>query len=350
MSTEPSFAKLFGGWLGDRVSQRRPWAALGYAATGITTGLYGLAGTWPGVMVVRAIGWAGRGIRSPLHDALLTEAVPAEARGRAFGLDEAADTLGAIAGPLLALALVTIFSKTLPTIEAYRWVFWIAAIPGILAAVSILALVREKARQHDRALTFRGSLSALPTPFRRYLIGVFLFGIGDYANTLLILWATQVLSPSVGPEEAGNIAILLYSLHNVLYAAGLYPIGVLADHLGKWRFLVGAYSLAVVYNLLLIVAVPSTATLALIFAMAGTVYASQQTLERAIAADFVPDNVRSTGFGVLATVNGVGDFVSSLVVGLLWSFVSPQVGFAYSLVLSIIGAVATYIALRPQST
>jgi MFS family permease len=343
-----SFSKLFGGWLGDRVARRRPWAALGYVATGITTGLYALASAWPGILVVRAIGWAGRGLRSPLHDTLLTEAVPPEARARAFGLDEAADTLGAIAGPLFALVLVAVLSKTLTTIDAYRWVFWIAAIPGILAAVSIMTLVHEKTHPREGTLTFRGSLNALPLPFRRYLVGIFLFGIGDYANTLLILRATQVLSPSLGPEEAGNIAILLYTLHNVLYAAGSYPIGVLADRLGKRWFLIGAYLLAAGYNVLLIVAVPSVAMLALIFAMAGAVYASQQSLERAIAADLVPQEIRSTGFGILATVNGIGDFVSSLVVGFLWSAVSPQAGFTYSLILSIIGTIALFLALRPR--
>lgn len=89
-----SFTKLFGGWLGDHVQRLRPWAALGYVATGITTGLYAAAVAWPGILLTRAIGWAGRGLRSPLHDTLLTEVVPPSARGRAFGFDEAADTLG----------------------------------------------------------------------------------------------------------------------------------------------------------------------------------------------------------------------------------------------------------------
>jgi len=345
-----SFTKLFGGWLGDRVPQRRPWAALGYAMTGITTGLYALATAWPGILIARAVGWAGRGLRSPLHDAMLTDAVPPEARGRAFGFDEAADTLGAICGPALALALVTILSRVYPTIEVYRWVFWLAAVPGILSAVCIMVLVREKVHNRENKLTFRGSLSALPAPFRRYLLGIFIFGIGDYANTLLILRATQVLTISLGAEQAGSVVVLLYTLHNVFYAAGAYPVGVVADRFGKRWLLIGAYLLAAFYNLLLIIEVPSVAILGLVFAMAGTVYASQQSLERAIAADLVPEEVRSTGFGILATVNGIGDFVSSLVVGILWTVISPQAGFAYSLILTLVGALAMMIALRPAAT
>jgi MFS-type transporter involved in bile tolerance (Atg22 family) len=94
------------------------------------------------------------------------------------------------------------------------------------------------------------------------------------------------------------------------------------------------------------VEIPSVAVLALVFALAGTVYSSQQSLERAIAADLVPEQVRSTGFGVLATVNGIGDFVSSLVVGVLWSAFSPMAGFAYSLVLTSLGAVTMIVVLR----
>jgi len=277
---------------------------------------------------------------------MLTDVVPPEARGRAFGFDEAADTLGAVCGPLAALALVTLFENTMPSIDAYRWIFWLAAIPGILAAISILVLVSERPRAHNAKLTFRGSMRTLPPPFRRYLAGIFLFGIGDYANTFLILRTTQVLTGRLGPEQAGSIAVALYTFHNVLYMAGAYPVGALADRLGKRWLLTGAYGLAAFYNLLLIVEIPSVAVLALVFALAGTVYASQQSLERAIAADLVPVEVRSTGFGVLATVNGIGDFVSSLVVGALWSAFSPGVGFAYSLVLTSLGAVTMTLVLR----
>lgn len=138
-----SFAKLYGGWLGDSVERRRPWAAAGYLLTGVTTGLYGLFAVWPWILVARAIGWAGRGLRSPLHDALLTDSVPAWARGRAFGFDGAADTAGAIAGPLAALAIVGLLAAQDGTAGAYKIAFWLAAIPGILAAVSIIALVKS---------------------------------------------------------------------------------------------------------------------------------------------------------------------------------------------------------------
>ncbi len=238
-----SFTKLIGGWLGDRVERRKPWAAGGYLLTGVTTGLFGLFAWWPWILGVRAIGWAGRGLRSPLHDALLTDSVPASARGRAFGFDEAADTAGAVAGPLVALAIVGLMPTAASSLHGFNLIFWLAAIPGILAALSIVALVSERPHPVLKGTSFLGALRLLPPSYRRYLAGVFVFGCGDFSHTMLILYAVQALTPRYG-QGAGAIAIELYALHNVLYAVGSYPVGALADRYGKRGFLLAAYSLA----------------------------------------------------------------------------------------------------------
>lgn len=340
-----SFTKLLGGQLGDRVERRKPWAAGGYLLTGVTTGLYGLFAWWPWILLVRSLGWAGRGLRSPLHDSLLTDSVPASARGRAFGFDEAADTAGAVAGPLAALAIVGLAPGGAAGIRSYNVIFWLAAIPGILAALSIVALVSERPHPVLKETSFLGALTLLPHSYRRYLAGVFVYGCGDFSHTMLILYAVQALTPRYG-QGAGSIAIALYALHNLLYAVGSYPAGALADRYGKGGFLLAAYALAAAMNLILIVAAPSIVTLVVVFILAGAGYALQQSLERAIAADLTPVEVRSTGFGVLAAANGVGDLVSSAIVGTLWTTVSPEAGFAYALVMTIAGALVTGMSLR----
>ncbi len=341
--------KLIGGWIGDQVEDRRGLAAVAYAITGITTGLYALASSWLGVLAARALGWAGRGFRSPLHDALLADAVPSEARGRAFGLDEAADTLGAIGGPAIALLLVTAFAAGEGALGLYQLIFVLGMLPGLLAAASILFLVRERAGRIVSRRSFRATLGALPPPFRRYLIGIAIFGAGDFSHTLLILYAATLFAPNMGAEAANSLAILLYTIHNMFYAVGAYPFGWLADRIGKRTMLIAAYCLAVLMNILLVGAPSAVIVVVLIFILGGVVYAAQQALERAIAADLVDESVRSAGFGALAAVNGVGDFVSSLVVGTLWTVFSPSAAFGYSLLMTALGSAAIGYALRRSS-
>jgi MFS family permease len=161
--------------------------------------------------------------------------------------------------------------------------------------------------------------------------------MGDFAHTLLILRATQVLTPG-NPLDAGKLAISLYVVHNVVYALGSYPLGALGDKIGKKVVLVGGYFIGAAMAVGLIFHTSSYAYLAILFVLGGFYIAVQDALEKAMAADLLPDELRGTGYGALATVNGIGDFVSSTVVGLLWTGFSPAAGFGYAAVLMFLGA------------
>lgn len=334
-----SLVKIGAGWLSDRVAQRKPIAVAGYVLTGLTTGLFALATAWPHVLVARIAGWFGRGIRGPVRDAMLAEAVSPEARGRAFGFHRAADTLGAIIGPLMALGLISVLSGHDAMPAVYRHIFWLTLVPGLLAALAFTLLVRERKRTAQHATGLFEVLGKLPVRFRWYLVGVGLFGAGDFAHSLLTLRAAQMLTPTLGAERAGQTAIALYLVHNVLYAAMSYPIGALADRIGKQRLLVLGYGVAALMGIGWMFAVPAVWLLVVLFAFGGLYVAAEDTLEGALAADLLPEDVRGTGYGVLAAVNGVGDFVSSIVVSVLWTTVSPAAGFAYAVVLFVSGAI-----------
>lgn len=333
-----SGAKLIAGWWGDRVPRRKPVVVAGYTLTGLSVGLFALATSWPFVLVVRAVGWVGRGVRGPLRDAILAEAVPPGARGRAFGFERTADTFGAIAGPLLALALLALLGHGAPVVNTYRWLFVLAMVPGILSALTFALTVREERRVIDNPHGFLAAFGALPPAFRTYLVGVALFGAGDFAHSLLTLRASQVLAPTLGAARAGQIAVGLYILHNILYAGASYPIGILADRFNPRRLLALGYILMGVMALLLIQSSAALVNLASIFVLGGLAIAAEDTLERTVAAQLLPAALRSTGYGALAAVNGLGDTLSSLMVGFLWTAVTPAAGFAYTLLLSLAGA------------
>ena len=166
--------------------------------------------------------------------------------------------------------------------------------------------------------------------------------MGDFAHTLLILAATQLLTPQYGVARSAQIAALLYVLRNVLYAGASYPVGALSDRWGRRELLMFGYvagaanaagvTAAFLWN------TASLPYLALLFTLAGIYMAVQDALEGAITADLVPKGVRGTAYGVLGTVNGVGDFAASTMVGILWTAVSPAVAFGIAATLMMVGA------------
>ena len=315
--------------------------------TGVSNGLFALAQGWPLVLVSRTLGWFGRGFRTPLRDAILARSVPDEARGRAFGFEPAGDTVGAIVGPLLAVGLLAYFhprSTTDPS-SPFRIIFLIALIPGLASALVFAICVCDKGTASAH-MKFWATLKAMPRPFRRFLVGVGVFGMGDYARTLLILAATQLLIPAHGVARAAQIAGLLYVGHNVFYAGYSYPIGALSDRVGRrgllaLGFLGGAlsslgFAAAFIWKLDVVI------FLLAMFGLAGFSIAVADALEGAMTADLVSDPLRGTAYGVLGAVNGVGDLVASVVVGVLWTAVSPVAAFAYAAAVMGLGAIVLY--------
>jgi MFS family permease len=169
-------------------------------------------------------------------------------------------------------------------------------------------------------------------------VAVGLFGAGDFAPTLLILLATQKLTPQFGAARAASLAVGFYLLRNVFNAACAPLAGWLADHFQKNRVLTVGYTLAGAMALLILFAPLGVWTLGLVFMLAGIFVAITETLEDSFCAELVGEAQHGTAFGVLATVNGVGDFLSSTVVGVLWSTVGVSAAFGYSAVLFFLGA------------
>ncbi len=336
-----SFVKLGAGWLSDRIRRRKPFVVAGYAATGLASGILALAGGWPLVLAGKLFGWIGKGIRGPLRDAMLARSIPPEARGRAFGFHRAGDTVGAILGPLMALALLAWGAA-----HGHAGLGWMrlvmawTLVPGLAAAVVIAWSVPERIRGAGADRPEAHPRHA-PGAFRRYLTAVGVFGAGDYAHTLLILAAGQLLAPVHGPARAAVMGAGLYVWHNAVYALAAFPAGALADRFGHRRILAAGYGLSVAVPLILAAAFArGSATLAamlLVFALAGLVNGVQDTLESAAVAGFVPEAERGFGYGLLGAVNGAGDLASSLLVGALWT-VRPVLGFGYAGLMMALGA------------
>ena len=207
------------------------------------------------------------------------------------------DTLGAIAGPLIASALIAWMPahwfKT--SDEPYRVVFLVTLIPGLGAALAFALLIREQRFTPKPGLRLGASIRMLPSPFRRFLAPVFVFGLADFSHVLLVLAATILLTPTYGLQAAAATAVALYAVKNGAGRVAAFPAGALGDRFGHRRVLVIGYLLGVVtmagFLVLFLTEERSIVLLGVLFALGGVYVAVQEALEPAITADLVPDRV-----------------------------------------------------------
>jgi MFS family permease len=333
-----SLVKTYSGWLSDKIGKRKPLGTLGYALTGVFISLFAFASNAFQVLFYRAVGWMGRGIRESPRDAMLAESVKPENYGHAFGFHRMMDTLGAIIGPSTAFILLPLIG--------FRNIFLLALVPGILAVLVFAIFTREKIqpRKTSERRKFTTDIKQLPERFRPFLLAVGIFGIANFANTFLVLKASEALAPSLGVIAASSISALLYVLLNVGAAVFAYVFGALGDRFSKRNLLALGYLIFSVYCTGFIMLPPSIVNYAFLFMLAGVETGAIDAGERSYAADLLGENNRGTGFGVLSTVNGIGDFASSVTAGILWATVSPNASFAYGATLAT--AAAIILAMR----
>jgi MFS family permease len=344
-----SFTKMFSGYFADKFGHRKALVLIGYSLTPLGQALLAISLGWPLILMGRMVSWFGKGLRGPLRDAIIVQAITPETRGRAFGFHRAMDTVGAIFGPLLGIALLGWaqgFGWDDPA-AAFRMVFWLTLIPGLMAVLAFLTLVRDPEHSPNPALKLFSTLNGLPARFKRYLGAVGIFAAGDFSHSLLILAATTLLTPSMGVIQAAQVAGLLYVWRNIVQVVTSYPVGVLADRLGPQRVLVAGYALGVLTAALMaaafVVGTESLWFLGLIFFVAGLYVAVQEALESTVTAGMVAQDTLATSYGALGTVNGTGKLISSSAVGILWTVTSPIAAFGLAAVLMAAG---TLVLLR----
>jgi MFS family permease len=318
-------AKLIAGPLANDEQQRLRMASGGYLATATATGAIGAAAAIWQAGTLRAVAWLARGVRAPARDSMLASLAPREAYGRAFGVERAGDNLGAVAGPLLAAGLVAWLG--------IRPALYLAAIPGVLAAIAITVAAREARGLHEPIkrrvrLQFAGLREA---GLLRPLLPIAAFELGNMATTLLILRATGLLHVhGRSVAAATSLAVLIYAGHNLFGAMVAGAGGHWIDRAGpRIAFGAGAALYVLSYTLFALTS-GGWPLLVLAFLLAGSGIGLAETAESALVARLLPDHLRGSGFGLLGGVQSFGDFASSAAVGLLWSAVSPTAGFMYA--------------------
>lgn len=329
-----SCADLLGGWLGQKIKNQKIFLVIGYSITPIFCCLIGTAKSVFLILLYRVIAWAGRGMREPIRDAWLAQILNSKDYGKGFGFLRAMDTLGAIAGPLVAYLVI---SKV-----ALQNIFLIALVPGILSILSVIFLVENYyAKTESKIYRYTQIWSSLSKSFKQFLAIRFLFGIAQFDSVLIILRAQEYITGhKVSSIVAAGWAILFYTFFNCIRLLCEFNIGLLSDYYPKIskRIIIavlGFGTLATATFLLTFTHI-HTVVWFLIFMFAAISLACVTVLEKTYTAELVPHHYLSPSYGILLTLIGISSLLAGLIVGSLWSYYSPQIAFGYASVTSFI--------------
>ena len=314
--------KLWSGWYSDRISWRKRLAVSGYGTTVFGLGLLVAVTAWPQVIVARSLAWMGRGLRQPIRSAMLAGSVGKKDLGKAFGFHEALDTAGALIGPAAAFLLLS-------SGHDFRTVFWVALVPGLLCVVLFAVVTRDPRRERTEPISLR---VPLPAGFWRLMLPLGIFGVGNFATAFFTLRAAQIMQPDLSQAAALSAAVGFYLAHNAVGALVSFPAGWLADQLGKAPVLAVAY---MVFAAACVVGIVGHGWLALglMALLVGAQNPVVSSVEGSLTSSLVEERRLGTAFGVLNGINGAADLASSVVAGVLWTFVGPAAALGLGAIL-----------------
>jgi MFS family permease len=311
-----SITKVFSGYISDRVGRRKPLILIGYGLAAVTKPVFAIAGSAGMVFGARFADRIGKGLRGAPRDALIADVTPEEMRGRAFGLRQSLDTVGAFVGPLLAVGLMLILANDIRTI------FWIAAIPALLAVFVIIFAVRDldaPAKTNRRIPLKLADLQGLPAGYWAVVVLGAVLTLARFSEAFLILKASAEGLPLA-------LSPLVLVVMNFVYAIFAYPAGHLADRLLPQRLL-GLGIMALIAADLILAMIPGMPGVTLGLILWGIHMALTQGLLAKLVADHAPAHLRGSAFGMFNLATGVALLLASVIAGLLWDRFGAEATF-----------------------
>lgn len=335
-----SLLRLPAGWWSDRVGRRKPLVVLGYGLAALARPLVGLAQLTGQVLAIRLTDRFGKGIRSAPRDALIADSVAPEDRGYAYSVHRAADSLGAVVGPLIAWVLLS--SHRVDLRQLFLW----AAVPGLLSTLVVVGVVRETASRRPvhaavAPLPLRARLDgSLGGTFWRYLAVLFVFTLGASSDAFLLLRASQL-------GVATALLPILWATLHVVKSSSTVVGGVLSDRLGRRPLIVGGWAVYAATYLGFAVAERQWQAWAL-FLVYGLYFGATEGVEKAMVADLVPSHRRGTAFGWFNAALGLGALPASVLFGVVWERVGPSAAFLMGAAFAAVATVLLVVAVPAQ--
>ena len=311
-----SLLKLFSGVIVDRARRAKPWIVFGYLMAGVGRPLIAFATSWPWLLAIRFGDRVAKGLRSSPRDALLASSVGPDRRGLAFGLHRAMDNAGAVIGPVMASILL---ASGTPLRSIFLW----SVVPALLCLGLALAIDEPEPAVGGPRPAFDWRMRDLPPVFRRYLVVVALFTLGNSSNMFLLLRAKEL------GVAASHIPLLWAAVSGVAMVFST-PLSALSDRFGRTGLLVSGYTAYALFYAAFGSLVSGGARLFVLFGFYGLFLAATEGVEKALVADLAPHELRGTAFGWFNLTAGVLLLPASVVFGWLYQGLSPQVAFGFS--------------------
>jgi len=322
------------GIFSDKFRRRKAVILVGYALSTIVKPFFSVAQTTVDALMIRVGDRVGKAIRTSPRDALLSESVSEKRIGVAFGLHRTLDQLGAILGPILASAFMLFLGLTM------RDVFWLSFIPGLIALLILLILVKERLGKAGGELRLLRDVEiVLRGRFPSLLLIVGLFSLGAFNFSFILLRAEEVGVPE-------TLIPLVYAMINVAHTAIAIPAGLLSDRVGREKILLIGYGTFLASTLLILLSPGSLPFAFLIGLVYGVYVGIVETVQRALVPAYAPGELRGTAYGLYYLIVGSAFFVANAAVGALWQYAGLVTAISYSAMTSVVAILGMTIFLR----
>lgn len=325
-----SLLKVFSGWLSDKLRRRKPLTVLGYGLSMIAKPMLAFAQAPWHVLFVRFSDRFGKGLRQAPRDALIAESTQRTHLGFAYGFHKMMDTLGATAGPLLAMILLPLLNQNI------RSLFLLSFVASALALVTLVLFVKEKSASQHSAAFPKLSLKNLPRSYKIFLLAIAVFALGNFSDSFLFLRAQDVGISAV-------LIPLLYALSNMFFAAFATPMGKLADRIGAPRVIMAGYLIFALTHVGFAL-FASQNTMWILFPLFGIFSAMTESVQKIIAVQTSDPDLKGTMLGLMHTTVGICQLPASLIAGILWARFGVHMPFFFGSAMAVIAIFLLFAA------
>lgn len=326
-----SLLKTISGFWSDKIGKNKPFMLIGYGLSPLIMPLYAVVVSPMQVLYLRFIERVGKGIRTAPRDSIVAGSVTNGETGKSFGLQKAMDNSGAIAGPLIAFALLSFFPNN------YQLIFLLAGIPSFMAIFVIIFGIKE-AKKNKENLFKKFHFNDFPKKYYLFLIIIFIFTLGNSTDALLLVKANEV-----GVKVA--FIPLVYLVTSIVSVLLSIPIGVLSDKIGKEKILIFGFLIyAIVYFGFGVTG--SISVIVALFALYGLYSAATDGIQKAFISDIIDENKKGTGLGIYNAMIGITLLPASLIAGILYDKVNSSIPFYFGTLTAVVSALLMLLFTR----